>query len=481
MTAKGNKALASLSVVELGKQLRLGSITSEKITELCLERISVFDGKLHSFLTVTEDIARQQAASADAAFREGRDLGPLQGIPYGLKDIFDVSGVITSCNSHVSIGASPAEKSCTLYRRLVTQGAVLLGKLNTHELALGGPSSELPYPIARNPWNTDHFSGASSSGSAVAIAARLMPMSFGSDTSGSIRGPASCCGVVGYKPTYGYISRAGVVPLSYSLDHIGPLARSVADCALAAAAVAGQDPDDPSSLNPVLPLYCDNGRGLACRTIGVVENFLTPKTAMDMQIADAITELIDLVERAGAIVRRITLPPFVEYDACGRAIMMAEAYAIHAEALAHTPLSFARTTYQRIIQGAFLSAKDYIWAQQSRLRLTAMFVEAMEGVDAMICPGSLFPPPRVDEFGGDWPPPPHLTATRTILANVTGAPALSLPIGLTKEGLPIGVQVIGLPHQDSLTLAVASAIEHLVEFTSELPRAVRESGSPSHH
>lgn len=473
MIDPGDDILANLSVVDLGGHLRAGTVTSAELTELCLDRIRRFDGKLHSFLTVTEDIARHQAASADAAFREGRNLGPLQGIPYGLKDIFDVAGVETSCNSNVPIGAFPAEKSSTLYKRLTSQGAVLLGKLNTHELALGGPSTELPFPVARNPWNRSHFAGASSSGSAVAVAARFVPMSFGSDTSGSIRGPASCCGIVGFKPTYGYVSRAGLVPLSYSLDHVGPLARSVADCALVAAAVVGRDQDDPTSRDPATVLDRDDAGGLAGRMIGVVENYLTPETVMDRQVADAIEGLIDLVEKAGGIVRPVKLPPFAEYDACGRIIMMAEAYAIHSEALARVPLSFARPTYQRIIQGAFLSAKDYIWAQQARLRLASRFIDAMRGLDAIICPGSLFPPPRLDEFGGDWPPPAHLTATRTIVANVVGAPALSLPIGLTKEGLPMGAQIIGLPHRDSLTLAVASGIENLVEFTSALPPTVR--------
>lgn len=465
--------LANLSIVDLAERLRAGVVTSLQLTEYCLDRIQLFDGKLNSFLTVTEDIARRQAALADAAFRAGRELGPLQGIPYGLKDIFDVAGVETTANSHISVGPSPAEKSCMVYDRLNRQGAVLLGKLNTHELALGGPTDELPFPVARNPWNIDYFSGASSSGSAVAVAARLLPVSFGSDTSGSIRGPASCCGVVGFKPTYGNISRANVVPLSYSLDHIGPIARSVVDCAIAAAAVAGRDPDDPTSTDPASTASAASIDSLVDTKIGVAENYLAPEAVMDEQVNNAIRRLINSAQEAGAIIHPISLPPFAEFDACGRIIMMAEAFAIHAQALTHDPLLFARPTYQRIIQGAYVSAKDYIWAQQARLRLADSFVQVMSGLDALLCPGSCFPPPRLDEFGGDWPPPRHLTATRTILANVVGAPALSLPIGLSDAGMPIGVQVIGMPHDDKRTLDVASALEALVEFTIELPPTVR--------
>ena len=230
-----------LSIVEMGRLLRSGSVTSETLARDALARVAARDGALHAFVLVTEDRALEDARRADAELKAGRDRGPFHGIPYALKDIYDTAGIRTTCHSKLRLNVVPKEDSVAA-ARLREAGGVLLGKLATHEFAIGGPSFDLPFPPARNPWNPQHVTGGSSSGSGTAIGARMVRMAMGSDTGGSIRGPAAWCGTVGIKATYGRVSRRGVFPLSWTLDHIGPLTRSVEDAAITLQVLAGHDP-----------------------------------------------------------------------------------------------------------------------------------------------------------------------------------------------------------------------------------------------
>src|SRR3954463_3890776 len=246
MSMSNAKPLHDLSIAEAGRALRAGTVTSVALTQHALARIAALDPLLHAFVLVTQELALADAERADRELKSGIDKGPLHGIPYALKDIYETAGIRTTCHSKLLLDHVPTA-DCVVEAKLKAGGAVLLGKLATHEFAFGGPSFDLPFPPARNPWHLDHFTGGSSSGSGAAVAAGFTRMAMGSDTGGSIRGPAFYCGVVGLKPTYGRVSRRGVFPLSYTLDHIGPLAWTVEDVALTMQVIAGHDPLDPGS------------------------------------------------------------------------------------------------------------------------------------------------------------------------------------------------------------------------------------------
>src|SRR2546422_3782773 len=246
--------LTDLSIAELSSLIAARTLSPVELVEALIRRVEDYDAQTHAFITPTFDLARQQARAAEAEIAAGKDRGPLHGIPFALKDIYDTRGILTSGHSRVFIDRIPAEDA-TATRRLYHAGAVLLGKLATHEMAHAGPSFDLPWPPARNPWNLAHFTGGSSSGSGAAVAAGMVPVALGSDTGGSIRGPASLCGVVGLVPTFGLVSRAGVITNSYTFDHCGPLARTVEDCAVVLEALAGCDPKDAGSLSRSIPRY----------------------------------------------------------------------------------------------------------------------------------------------------------------------------------------------------------------------------------
>ena len=265
--------LFELSIADAGCKLRDGSITSTALTEDALSRIAAIDPAIDSFITVTADRARADAVAADTAFAKGIDNGPMQGVPYALKDIYDTAGIRSTCHSKLRLDHVPTADS-VVESKFKAQGAVLLGKLATHEFALGGPSFDLPFPPARNPWNREHIPGGSSSGSGAAVAAGLVRMAMGSDTGGSIRGPAAYCGTVGLKPTYGLVSRRGVFPLSTTLDHCGPLSWTVEDSAIALQTIAGYDALDPASVDIPIPNYLDGlDRGVDGLRIGLPRHF----------------------------------------------------------------------------------------------------------------------------------------------------------------------------------------------------------------
>lgn len=465
--------LHELSAAEAGALLRSGRLTSTALVEGALARIRAFDPSVNAFVTVTEEKALEGAARADRELARGLDRGPLHGIPYALKDIFDTAGVRTTCHSKLFVDHVPTEDSFVA-AKLEASGAVLLGKLSTHELALGGPSFDLPFPPARNPWNLAHFTGASSSGCAAAVAAGFVPITVGSDTSGSIRGPACQCGAVGLKPTYGLVSRRGVFPLSYALDHCGPLTWTVRDAALALQVIAGFDPLDPSSVDFAVPDYdavlrAHAGRGLEGLRIGVLRQFANdPQVSLEVQ--EALDEAARMLRQLGAAVDEAEFPPFELFNACGRVIMTAESYAIHEEALKARPLDFGRYTYQRIVPGAALSAADLVQALRLRRELTERVnTTAFREFDALVAPCCLTPAARLADFPADWPPPSGATATQTIPFNVTGNPVLALPTGKSREGLPLGMQIAGRVFEEAKLLRIGAAYEALAQHNARRP------------
>ncbi|MDE8755252.1 amidase [Pectobacterium polaris] len=454
-----NEALHLIPVAELGRYLRNGSLSALQLTEYFLDRITRFNPQLHAFIHCDPVLAIDTAIQADRELASGHDRGPLHGIPYALKDIFDVADTITTCNSHLRLN-HVAQTSAFVQQRLVDGGAINLGKLATHEFALGGPGFDLPFPPARNPWNLAHFTGASSSGAGAAIAAGLCPIALGSDTSGSIRGPACLCGVVGFKPTYGLVSRAGVYPLSWSLDHCGPLTRFVEDAALAMEVIAGHDARDPTTVQQHFDFVSEESDELTGIRIAWPRHLLTDSPYTDSDLVELMDRHVAVLQSRGAIVEEITFEHYELFNACGRVLMSAESFAIHEDMLKNRANYYGRFTYQRIIAGAAISAAELIEAQQIRAQLTGwMNTQIFPEYTLLLFPSSLRAAALFTEFGPDWPPAAHVVPSRTIPFNVSGNPAINLPIGLSSGGLPLGIQLVAALFDDRKLLNFAQQFE----------------------
>jgi aspartyl-tRNA(Asn)/glutamyl-tRNA(Gln) amidotransferase subunit A len=463
-----SKPLYELSIADAGKLLRSGGLTSMALTEHALQRITALNPLLHAFVLVTPERAFADAERADHELASGNDRGPLHGIPYALKDIYETAGIRTTCHSKLRMGYVP-DADATVELKLKAGGGVLLGKLATHEFAFGGPSFDLPFPPARNPWNLDHFTGGSSSGSAAAVAAGLVRMAMGSDTGGSIRGPASYCGTVGLKPTYGLVSRRGVYPLSYTLDHCGPLTATVEDAALTMQVIAGHDPGDPASHDGPLPDFTASiGQDLTGLRIGYPRHFFVNADGVSTEVVNSIDAATQQLAALGAAIDEIRIPDFELFNSCGRIILLAEAYAIHEHDLKTRPLDYGRYTYQRMIVGATISAADLVQALRLRRELATQFnKEVLRKYDAVITASALTPSPRLDEFSAD---APLKTTVQTIPFNVTGNPALSIATGFSSSGLPLGMQIIGRAFDEPTLFRIGAAYETAARWVARRPR-----------
>jgi len=458
--------LFELSIAEAGRRLRDGAITSSALAEDALSRIAAIDPALDSFITVTADRARADAAAADAAFAKGIDNGPMQGVPYALKDIYDTKGIRSTCHSKLRLDNVPAADS-VVETKFKAQGAVLLGKLATHEFALGGPSFDLPFPPARNPWNRDHIPGGSSSGSGAAVAAGLVRMAMGSDTGGSIRGPAAYCGTVGLKPTYGLVSRRGVFPLSTTLDHCGPLSWTVEDSAIALQVIAGYDPLDPASVDIAVPDYRDGlDRGVEGLRIGLPRHFFSKAEGVSGEVVAAIDQAAAMLTTLGAVVEEITLPDYELFNACGRIIMYTEAYAIHEPDYQTRPLDFGLLTYLRMTLGAFVTATDLQQAMRLRRELSRAVNLKLKTYDALITASALMPAPS---FASIDPHSPPNWPIQTMPFNVTGNPAMSVPTGFSTSGLPLSMQIVGRAFDEQTVLRIGAAFEAATGLSARRP------------
>lgn len=457
---EGPGALAELSVAEAGALLRAGTITSVELVEHALGLIETHDPCLHSFVLVTRDLALRRAAQADRELRTGIDRGPLHGIPYALKDILAAEGLPTTNHSRLTLDDVAAEDS-TVEARLRAGGAVLLGKLASYEFAFGGPSTDLPFPPARNPWHREHIPSGSSSGAGVAVAAGFLRVAFGSDTAGSLRGPAFHCGAVGLKPTYGSVSGYGATPLAPTMDHFGPLAWTVADAAAALQVVAGPDPRDPRTRGTPAPDFLGSLTGdVRGLRVGYSRAWYASDPATLPEITEGIERALAHLDGLGAIVEECELPPYEVFDACGRVILMAEGFAVHEENLRRSPRSFGRFTYQKLMPGAGVGASDLLRAREVRGRLGAaldrrVFIDH----DVLITACGQTTAARFDDFGTDWPPPKLANDMQTIPFAVTGHPAMSLPLGFAGNGLPIGVQLVGRRFGEASLFRVGTALE----------------------
>src|SRR5438105_784491 len=351
-----------LSAVEAARAIAARELSPVELMSALLERIGRLDPKLNAFIRLDGEAAMDAARAAEAEIASGRLRGPLHGVPVGIKDIIDVAGLPTTCHSKVLIdNLAAADAVCV--SRLRGAGSIVLGKLSTHEFAIGGPSFDLPWPPARNPWNPDHHPGGSSSGSGAGIAAGLFPLALGSGTGGSVRNPASACGIVGLKPTYGLVSRRGVFPLSFTLDHVGPMTRTVTDNALLLEVIAGYDPlDTGSAASPAGHYASGLDRGVRGLRIGFIRHFHATDTPADPEVAAGLENVARILQGLGAEIRDIKLPTLGEFGAVNRVILQSEAWAIHGPWLRERPGDYGRLARRRLMPGAFISAGDYVQA-----------------------------------------------------------------------------------------------------------------------
>ncbi len=462
-----SNALCTKSLAELAELLRTRAVSPVELTQAYLDRIEQLDPQLDAFITKTGERAIEQAKAMETEIASGYYRGPMHGMPFGLKDIYDTKGILTTAHSKTRIDNVPTEDAATT-AKLYEAGGILLGKLATHEYAHGGPSFDLPWPPARNPWNREHFTGGSSSGSGAAVAAGLMPMAMGSDTGGSIRGPAALCGLVGLKPTYGLVSRAGVIANSFSYDHAGPLTWTVADAAIALQILAGYDKRDPASANVEIPDYraamTGDIRGLR---VGVARHFHEGNPNVNPELVAAFEAALDVLRDLGAIVEDLASPMRTPHEYQHIKVVTAESelLTVHEGNLRSRPGDFGDDFLGRVLPACLLTARDYLNSQRERRVAIAEMepIYAAHNVIASIGPG----------------PAPELGAWRTIQFwqngsitapfNVTGGPALVQCIDYTASGLPLSMQLAGRPFDDATVLQVGDAYERATPWRDRRP------------
>jgi aspartyl-tRNA(Asn)/glutamyl-tRNA(Gln) amidotransferase subunit A len=454
------------TAVEAAQAIADRELSPVELMTALLQRISRLDPKLHAFIRLDGEAAMDAARTAEAEIASGRRRGPLHGVPVGIKDIIDVSGLPTTCHSKILVdNIAAADAVCV--SRLRGAGAIVMGKLSTHEFAIGGPSFDLPWPPARNPWNTDHHPGGSSSGSGAGIAAGLFPMALGSDTGGSVRNPASACGIVGLKPTYGLVSRRGVFPLSFTLDHVGPLTRTVADNALMLDVIAGHDPLDPGSAAAPAGHYAAGlERGVRGLRIGFIRHFHETDLPADAEVAAALENVAQTLQGLGAEIRDIRLPTLGEFGAVNRVILQSEAWAIHRPWLQERPGDYGRLARRRLLPGAFIGAGDYVQASRRRLEMIAAVEDALRSVDVLLCASAMDPPSRIEDAAETERTYPRQARTPF---NVTGHPALAMMAGLSRGGLPLSVQFVGRYFAEAMLFQVARGWERAADTDQQHP------------
>lgn len=456
-----------LTITEAAAGLRRKDFSALELADACLHRIESIDGKLHSFITVTADLTREQARQADKELRAGMDRGPLHGIPIALKDLYATKGILTTCHSAVLQNWIP-DHDATVTVRLREAGTILLGKLGMHEFAFGGPSVDAPFPAVRNPWNIAHVTGGSSSGSGAALAAGFCYGALGSDTGGSIRNPAAHCGIVGIKPTYGRVSRYGVVPLSWSLDHAGPMARSVEDCAIMLQTLAGHDAEDPASANAAVPDFSGAlRRGVRGLRVGVARaNWFDENLGVAPETESVFNAALNKLQELGAEIIEIDGKAFSLARKANQTILIAEAYAYHEKTYQKTPEKFGISVRRRMLEGAFLSAADYITAQRARAVLNEQMKAHFARVDLFATPTVARSP---DAFATLDPNEQNLRPSFTNPFNLTGLPAISVPCGFTEGSLPVGLQIVAPAFDESTCFRVAYAYEQATEWHKRRP------------
>jgi len=459
--------VTQLSLKDASAMVRRKAVSPVELTQACLARIERLNPALNAFITVTAEQALREARDAEAEIQKGKWRGPLHGIPIALKDLFDTAGVRTTAGSGVFKDRVP-EQDAEVVRRLRAAGAVLLGKLNMHEFAYGGTSVATYFGAVHNPWNLDRIAGGSSGGSAAAVAAGLCYGALGSDTGGSIRQPSAYCGIAGLKPTYGRVSTRGVIPLSWSLDHVGPMCRSVGDAALLLQAIAGYDPQETNSVDVPVPDYTQALRAkVSPLRLGVPRKMFFEQ--IDAEIAAAVNQAIEVLRKLTAGVRDVELPP---YDTLP--VVPAEAYAYHAPYVTKMPELYQPSVRERVESGKNITAETYIAGRRELDRLRRAVREVFTGVDLLITPTTPVSPATIaDSAQADVRPPGGVgfSLRNTQPFDIFGLPAISVPCGFTNSGLPIGLQITGPHWGEPAVLALAHAYEQATEWHTRRPAA----------
>jgi len=456
---------AHLTIVQAADLIRRREISPVELTRACLSRIEAIDRRINAFIAVTAEAALAEARVAEEQIARGDYKGPLHGVPVALKDLFDVAGVSTTAGSKILSGNVPAGDSDAA-ARLKAAGAVILGKLNMHEFAFGATGVNPHYGHCRNPWDTGRITGGSSSGSGAAVASGECLASLGTDTGGSIRIPAALCGVVGLKPTFGRVSRRGTIPLSWSLDHVGPLTRSAEDAAIVLQAIAGHDPADPSAAPEPVPDYLSTLRdGVSGIRIGIPREFFFDN--LDPEVEAAVRRAISVLEDAGAVAQEVSLPHIQEIPAAVAAIMLPEALAYHQRWVEERPGDYGDDVRYRLELASRYSAVTYVQAQRLREATQEEWRrEVFTRATIIATPTTAIPAPPIEDGG--------LQTTLNLIRltnpfNFLGLPAISVPCGFTASGLPIGLQLAGRWWDEATVLRAAHAYQQATDWAQRRP------------
>ena len=463
--------LCYASAGQLAPLIQNREVSPVEVIDAHLERIGATEGVLNSFITLLAEEARASARRAEAEIQRGNYRGPLHGIPVGLKDLYNTAGVRTTSGSRIFDNYLP-DRDCTVAARFHQAGAILLGKLNMHPFAYGPTGENADYGHMHNPWNPELITGGSSGGSGSAPAAGQCTIAMGSDTGGSVRIPAALCGIVGLKPTYGLVSRSGLTPLSWSMDHPGPMVRMVEDAALVMNTVAGYDPEDPGSARVEAPDYTAALTGdIQGLRIGVPKEYFT--VPLDPGVSQTVREAIGLLEELGAIVSEVDFPMFEYAQAVSGTVLMSEASAYHRDLLKRDADKIYPPVRLRLEAGLFVSAADYLKAQQGRSEFNKAVRRLFETVDLLAGPTEPVTAPRIlaqEVQAGEVSIGTTAALTQyTRPYNITGSPAISVPCGFSQDGLPIGLQLAGRAFDETTVLRAAHAYEQATEWHRRRP------------
>ena len=464
--ATSNTELGFMSVTEISARIADRSLSPVELVEALFHRAGALDAELKSYLLPCFESALDAAREAEAAILRHGPRSPLHGVPFGLKDIIDTAGIRTTCHSRLRADHVP-NADAAVAARLNAAGGIMMGKLATHEFAFGGPCFDLPWPPARNPWNTAHHPGGSSSGSGASVAAGLLPAALGSDTGGSVRNPASCCGLVGMKPTYGRVPRTGVFPLAYSLDNVGPLTRTVRDNAMIMQVLAGPDVGDPASSTVPVPDFCQGiGAGVEGLQIGLIRHFHNQDMVADPEVAAGVEAVGEVLAGLGASVSETRLRPLEVYAGGNRIVLTVEGFAVHRHWLKERPQDYAEMTREKLLPGAYIGGADYVDTLRLRTSLRDEFAAHMRDFDALVCVSSMEPPCRIDDASEVARTYPRQARAAF---NFLGCPAMSVPCGFHSSGLPLSFQVIGKAFDEPMLYRVAAAYEAATDWHRQHP------------
>lgn len=464
-------------IAEAAALIRSGEITCRELVDGYLERIELAEPAINAFITIAADQARESADAADAMLRAGSSLGPLHGLPVGIKDNIDTAGIRTTSGSGMLRENVPG-LDATVVDRLKRAGAIVIGKTNLHEFAWGGSTENEHFGATKNPWDISRNSAGSSGGSGAAVAAGECLFSLGTDTGGSIRLPAAAAGISGLRPTVGRVSNAGVMPLAWTMDTVGPLARTVDDVALIHGVIAGYDPADQSSSGRTVPEYVRRARGLEGARLGIIKDFSLAK--IEPAVEAATRTALHEAQISGAEIIEIDLGDISQFYYAWLAIHVAEPSAVHQQRLRENPGAFGTDVRALLQAGEFILATDYIQAQRYRSHLRARFLAAFEGIDAFLTPTAAAPAALLGASPADFAKglvnPTGELNFFTGLPSILGFPALSVPCGFA-DGVPLGMQIIGRPFDEAGILAIGSAYQGISDWHSNHAPLLRTLGA----